>query len=157
MVGLTGPSGGLANIGKLYRICATAFRRDVCEQDSLLRASDRERAIFGGYRPKAIELSTAKPSCRRCFLTATPANGTGVERHRVFAGTDQQTPGGIRYRGHDFWQPFDVAGRPLARVPEKYILSLQKDDAGCGGRADTARGAGEVWVGLVTMSEVSGR
>ena len=98
--GLTGPSSGLANVGKLNRNGATAFGRDVAEQRGPRRAGDRERTIFGGDRAEEVKLRTAELGCCRRFVSATSANGIDVERHRVVARADQHTPGGIGYGGH---------------------------------------------------------
>ena len=84
-VGVTGPSGGLADIGKLYRIRTIIFVRNPREQRGLLRAGDRKRTILDRNRLKSIKLGTAK--LRRCrhFAATAATNCVCIERHRPFA------------------------------------------------------------------------
>ncbi len=100
-VGIAGPSGGLADVGKLYRIRTIIFGSNLRKQRRLLRAGHRERTIFGGDSLESAEFGAAE--LRRCrhFTAAAAANCVCIERHRPFARADQEAPAGIRYDGHN--------------------------------------------------------
>nr|WP_244642965.1 hypothetical protein [Bradyrhizobium symbiodeficiens] len=88
-LGVIGPSGGLADVGKLYRIRTIIFGGDLRKQRRLPCAGDCKRTIVGCDYSKSPKLGTAELRRGRYFAVAAAADRIGIERHRSFAGADQ--------------------------------------------------------------------
>ena len=66
-----------------------------------LKVKEQRVDVWAGH-PEGI--SWACPECGngRGFAPATAADRAGVERHRVLARADQEMPGGVSHRAHNF-------------------------------------------------------
>ncbi len=100
-LGVLRPAGGLTNIDEADAVAAFDLCGDFGEQRRFLRAGDGNRLAFARRLAHAIEFGAAKLTAfENLGATAGALDRLAVERHGVFAGTDQ-----------DFTRPFGHRAR----------------------------------------------
>ena len=113
--GVRRPAGGLADIDEAQFGRVLDFAGDLLEQRRFLCAGHGERRPARCQFAKALELGTAKLAAFDNFRAAADArHSLASERHRVFAGTDQDV---TRPFGHPADLPFRLSPHSMCERP----------------------------------------